>query len=117
LLQVILGLPRRRPAGAVCKGSFEEIVMYSAQFAAATTETLSIPDNPSLSMGSSARITVCAWVQLTNSGRMSSVQNLVSKRGLSDVEYLLRYDCGPCRFAYIKIVPKGRIQPDILMHR
>jgi RHS repeat-associated protein len=74
----------------------------AAQFILANSEYLSIPDNASVSMGSGARMTVCAWVKL-NSKSVSGVQNIVSKRGLSNGswEYFLRYDGRVDRFVYL----------------
>jgi hypothetical protein len=65
----------------------------AAQFVVANSEYLSIPDNPSVSMGRGARMTVCTWVRLNSKGP-TSIQDFISKRGLGNGswEYLMRYD-------------------------
>jgi len=73
----------------------------AAQFTAANSEFLSIPDNASISMGSGARMTACAWAKLSSKDA-SLVQEFLAK-GTTDGtwEYYLRYDGRVDRFTYV----------------
>ncbi|MBI4760292.1 MAG: hypothetical protein HY780_03655 [Chloroflexi bacterium] len=74
----------------------------AAKFTLANAEFLNIPDNPAVSMGSNALMTVCAWVKL-DSANSTGVQNIVSKRGATNGtwEYFLRYDGRIDRFVFL----------------
>jgi hypothetical protein len=69
----------------------------AAVFVAANTEYLSIGDNANLSMGAGARMTACAWVNLTTK---TAFRSIFTKTNGTEYGYLLRYSSTADRFVY-----------------